>query len=197
MTTKSSNTISIRCIILTRQIRSEHQLVDPTGWSISLDASQACRRTAQLNFGTSPLLVLISLSNCQCTLIPCLFLPHSTFLLTIPSLPLHHNYTVPLVDAISQWDTFARDVIPVDTSRALATVWIGINDIGDSDMLIFPTENATSFSSFYTEIIATEFEALEKVYDAGYRSYLFMNLPPLERTVRSPFLPKTIRTRLT
>jgi len=103
-------------------------------------------------------------------------------LLTTISLPLHHNYTVPLVDAISQWDTFARDIIPVDTSTAIVAVWIGINDISDSDNFVFPTENATSFPSFYTEIIATEFEALEKVYDAGYRSYLFMNLPPLERT---------------
>jgi len=62
-------------------------------------------------------------------------------------------------------------------------VWIGINDIGDSEKFVFPTENATSFESFYTEIIAAEFQAIEKIYDAGYRSYLFMNLPPLERTV--------------
>jgi len=97
-------------------------------------------------------------------------------------LPLHHNFTVPLVDAITQWSTFARPVIPVNLAKALVTVFIGINDISDSDNFVFPTENATSFPSFYSEIIATEFEAIEKIYDAGYRSYLFMGLPPLERT---------------
>jgi hypothetical protein len=37
-------------------------------------------------------------------------------------------------------------------------------------------------------IINTEFEALEAVYQAGYRNFLFMNLPPLDRTVRFSFL---------
>jgi lysophospholipase L1-like esterase len=69
--------------------------------------------------------------------------------------------------------------------QALVAVWIGINDIGDSAKYTFPRNNATNFKEFYTEIIGTEFQALETVWDAGYRNYLFMNLPPLERTVNS------------
>ena len=95
------------------------------------------------------------------------------------------------MDQIAQWNTFARPVIPVDLSKALVAVWIGINDMDDSDRLVFPTENATSFQTFYEEIIATEFQALDTIYNAGYRSFLFMNLPPLERVVSEPMRQKT------
>ncbi|KAF4628234.1 hypothetical protein G7Y89_g9917 [Cudoniella acicularis] len=96
--------------------------------------------------------------------------------------PLHHNYTVSFVNQILQWNLYARPVIPVDTTKALVAVFIGINDISDSEKYTFPRNNATDFASFYQEIIETEFEALETVYNAGYRNYLFMNLPPLDRT---------------
>ncbi|KAH8687445.1 hypothetical protein BGZ60DRAFT_393605 [Tricladium varicosporioides] len=96
--------------------------------------------------------------------------------------PLHHNYTISLERQIEQWNTYARSVIPVDTSKALVAVFIGINDINDSDKYTFPRNNATDFASFYKLIIDAEFKALETVWDAGYRNYLFMNLPPLDKT---------------
>jgi lysophospholipase L1-like esterase len=105
--------------------------------------------------------------------------------LTQLSTPLHHNYTIPFVDEIKQWNTYARPVLPVDLPNALVAVFIGINDISDSSKYTFPRNNASDFPSFYKKIIATEFEALETVYEAGYRNFLFMNLPPLERTVPS------------
>lgn len=86
------------------------------------------------------------------------------------------------MNQIGQWATYARPVIPIDVSDALVAIWIGINDISDSIKYTFPRNNATNFPSFYTEIILTEFEAVETIYDAGYKNYLFMNLPPLERT---------------
>ncbi|TVY59187.1 Acetylesterase, partial [Lachnellula suecica] len=59
---------------------------------------------------------------------------------------------------------------------------IGINDISDIAKYTFPYLNITSFPCLYQHIIAAEFRALETVYEAGYRNFLFMNLPPLERT---------------
>ena len=100
------------------------------------------------------------------------------------STPLHHNYTVSFENQIIQWDKYAKSIIPVDLSRALVAIFIGINDIGDSSQYTFPRNNATDFPSFYTEIVDTEFKSIETIYKAGYRNYLFMNLPPLERTVR-------------
>jgi lysophospholipase L1-like esterase len=104
-------------------------------------------------------------------------------LLTPDSTPLHHAYTVSFVNQIAQWAAYAKPVIPVDVSRALVAIFIGINDISDSAKYTFPRNNVTNFPSFYAEIIGTEFEAIETIYEAGYRNYLFLNLPPLERTV--------------
>jgi lysophospholipase L1-like esterase len=104
-------------------------------------------------------------------------------LLTPDSTPLHHAYTVSFVNQITQWAAYAKPVIPVDVSRALVAIFIGINDISDSAKYTFPRNNVTNFPSFYAEIIGTELEAIETIYEAGYRNYLSLNLPPLERTV--------------
>ncbi|PQE05234.1 lysophospholipase A protein [Rutstroemia sp. NJR-2017a BBW] len=95
---------------------------------------------------------------------------------------LHHNYTVSLENQIKQWSTDAQPVIPMDPSKTLVAIWIGINDIGDTDSYKFPSHNSTSFASLYTNIIRTEFAAIETIYKAGFRNYLFMKLPPLQRT---------------
>ncbi|KAL3422616.1 lysophospholipase a [Phlyctema vagabunda] len=96
--------------------------------------------------------------------------------------PLHHNYTISFENQIAYWKKYAEPYIPVKLSRALVAVWIGINDINDTDKTKFPAFNATDFPSFYDKIIGAEFQALQTVYDAGYRNFLFMNLPPLERS---------------
>ena len=96
---------------------------------------------------------------------------------------MHHPYTVSFINQILQWSSFARPVLKPDLSKALVAVWIGINDISDSAKYTFPRNNASDFEEFYNEIIATEFQALETMWKAGYRNYLLMNLPPLERTV--------------
>ncbi|QSZ33083.1 hypothetical protein DSL72_002668 [Monilinia vaccinii-corymbosi] len=96
--------------------------------------------------------------------------------------PLHHNYTVSLENQILQWATYALPVIPLDPSKTLVAIWIGINDIGDTSKYTFPSRNATDFPSLYTSIIDAEFAAIETIYQAGFRNYLFMNLPPLQRS---------------
>lgn len=47
-------------------------------------------------------------------------------------LPLHQNFTVPLVDQVKQWATYGADVIPHPEDESLVIWWIGINDTGDT-----------------------------------------------------------------
>ncbi|CAG8976833.1 hypothetical protein HYALB_00009098 [Hymenoscyphus albidus] len=68
--------------------------------------------------------------------------------------PLHHNYTVPFVDPIRQWATYAEPILPVDHSKALVAVFIGINDINDLTKVTFPLGNTTDFPSLYREVPA-------------------------------------------
>lgn len=59
----------------------------------------------------------------------------------------------------------------------MTALWIGINDIGDS------AELDVDFPTYYDGLITTMFErAVKPVYQAGYKKWLFMNLPPLDRT---------------
>lgn len=95
-------------------------------------------------------------------------------------LPLHHNYTVPLVNQTQQYLTYAEPVIGhhMDKTRALVAIWIGINDINDAAGM----PNVT-YLDFYDATLDIVFDAsVQTMYDAGYRHFLFVNLPPLDRT---------------
>lgn len=52
--------------------------------------------------------------------------------LTLHRLPLHHNFTVDLVDEVKQWVQFASHVVPHPAAETLVAWWIGINDTGDT-----------------------------------------------------------------
>lgn len=96
-------------------------------------------------------------------------------------LPRHHAWSVQLVEQTDQFLRYGEPALRggdiVDPARALVAVWIGINDVGDSDAL------AVDFPSFYEELVSTMFaQAVAPVYAAGYRNWLFMKLPPLDRT---------------
>jgi lysophospholipase L1-like esterase len=112
------------------------------------------------------------------------FFPYIETISDLFSTPLHHPYSVSLVNQILQWSKYALPVLKPNLSKTLVAVWIGINDIGDSAKYTFPRNNTNNFEEFYSAIISTEFQALETLWEAGYTNYLFMNLPPLERTVR-------------
>lgn len=92
--------------------------------------------------------------------------------------PLHHNFTVSLVNQTRQFVQYADPVLSkfVDQSKSLVGIWIGINDIGDS------ANYDVDFPTFYNELITTLFQSVESIYDLGYKNYLFMMLPPLNRT---------------
>lgn len=98
--------------------------------------------------------------------------------LTMNSTPRHHNYTVMLEEQVQQFLTYAQPTLSkfIDPSKTLVAFWIGINDINDS------AKYAVDFPAFYDKLITTLFESVQSVYNVGYRSFLFMNLPPLDRT---------------
>ena len=90
---------------------------------------------------------------------------------------------MPFVDQISQFNQYARPALSPASTQDLAVVWIGINDIGDTAKFNFSGQTFSTFPALYRNIISIEFDAVETLYDAGYTNYLFLNLPPLERTV--------------
>ncbi|KAI1360673.1 hypothetical protein F5Y08DRAFT_43777 [Xylaria arbuscula] len=92
----------------------------------------------------------------------------------------HHDFTVPVVNQTQQYLTWAEPVVgkKMDKAKALVAFWIGINDINDSSNF-----NNVSFSAFYDMLIDTMFtESVHPMYMAGYKNFLFINLPPLDRT---------------
>ncbi|KAF4213681.1 hypothetical protein CNMCM8980_009272 [Aspergillus fumigatiaffinis] len=92
--------------------------------------------------------------------------------------PLHHNYTVSLVNQVTQYEQYGHPVLKniMHPSRTLVAIWIGINDMNDS------AKYAVHFPTFYNRMMTTLFASVQTLYNLGYRSYLFMNLPPLDRT---------------
>jgi phospholipase/lecithinase/hemolysin len=97
------------------------------------------------------------------------------------STPLHHNFTVSLVNQINQFKQYGHPVLTQKVrkfkqAQTLIALWIGINDINDS------AAYAVDFPTFYKSLTDTLFASVEQLYGLGYRSYLFMNLPPLDRT---------------
>ncbi|KAL4986321.1 hypothetical protein BDW68DRAFT_188916 [Aspergillus falconensis] len=114
-------------------------------------------------------------------------------------IPLHHPYTVSLVNQITQFTTYGHAVltssfsfssqhqahqatqplIPIlDPSSTLTAIWIGINDINDSAT----NGSVSSFPEFYNALLSTAFSALEPLVSLGYKDYILLNLPPLDRT---------------
>ncbi|EAL93371.1 hypothetical protein KXW98_001134 [Aspergillus fumigatus] len=98
--------------------------------------------------------------------------------ISIEYTPLHHNYTVSLVNQVIQYEQYGHPVLKniIHPSRTLVAIWIGINDINDS------AKYAVHFPTLYNRMMTTLFTSVQTLYNLGYRSYLFMNLPPLDRT---------------
>ncbi|KAF2239188.1 carbohydrate esterase family 16 protein [Viridothelium virens] len=99
--------------------------------------------------------------------------------------PLHHNWTVSFVNQIKQFSDYAQPVLSkfLNPREALIGVWIGINDIGDSDKYNITKPNFPGFPSFYNTIQTTEYAAVQQLHDRfGYRNFVFFTLPPLDRT---------------
>jgi phospholipase/lecithinase/hemolysin len=98
------------------------------------------------------------------------------------STPLHHPYTIPLVNQTQQFLTYGDAVLKkkvcLNPSKALVAIWIGINDINDSAKYAVP-----SFRAFYASILDRVFSSsVAPLVEAGYSNFLFVNLPPLDKT---------------
>ncbi|KAL1601714.1 hypothetical protein SLS60_006629 [Paraconiothyrium brasiliense] len=97
--------------------------------------------------------------------------------------PLHHPETVALEVQIDQFEKYGDPALTSThtikkKNDALVAFWIGINDINDLAKL--RGRNAT-FAPLYERVQIRQFELVQRVYDLGYRNFLFMNLPPLDR----------------
>ncbi|TDZ41297.1 Acetylesterase [Colletotrichum trifolii] len=106
--------------------------------------------------------------------------------------PLHHDYTISYENQVWQWDDYGKSVIDADPKQSLVASWIGINDINDMASFTFPYKNYENFEELYTAVVAEQFAALDTVYNAGYRNYLFLNLPPLDKTPASQTDPSRL-----
>ncbi|KAJ5112485.1 Lipase GDSL [Penicillium argentinense] len=92
--------------------------------------------------------------------------------------PLHHNFTVSLVNQTLQFKQYAYTPLKkfLKPKDSLIAIWIGINDINDS------SQYAVDFPTFYKNLTQTLFTSVNELYTLGYKSYLLINLPPLDKT---------------
>ncbi|KAF3919169.1 hypothetical protein ABW21_db0209658 [Orbilia brochopaga] len=84
----------------------------------------------------------------------------------------HHNYSVQLVDQVAHYLASADSVINLPRESTLVALWIGINDVNDS----YKWKNVT-FTDLYQADIDYLYGAVEQLYAAGYKNFLFMNTP--------------------
>lgn len=97
-------------------------------------------------------------------------------------LPRHADFVNPLVNQTQQYLTWAEPVIGkgIDKSKALVAIWIGINDVNDIARL---GDDSTDYPALLDDIVTAVFDqSVLPMYDAGYRNFLMVNLPPLDRT---------------
>jgi len=78
------------------------------------------------------------------------------------------------------------------SDNTLFAIWIGINDVGNS----WGWTNVTQ-AGFHSTIMDRYFESVEKMYDAGGRSFLFLTVPPINRAPQFVELGKAVTTTVT
>ncbi|CBF70544.1 SGNH/GDSL hydrolase family protein [Aspergillus nidulans FGSC A4] len=113
-------------------------------------------------------------------------------------IPLHHPYTISLVNQIRQFTIYGHLVLTsssqhpshkatlsaapiLDPASTLTAIWIGINDINDSAK----NSSISSFPDFYNTLLQTAFSGLQTLVSLGYKDFVdfvVLNLPPLDRT---------------
>ncbi|KAF3206628.1 hypothetical protein TWF679_008672 [Orbilia oligospora] len=92
----------------------------------------------------------------------------------------HHDYTVNLEDQVINYLNSADSVLELPRSSTLVAFWIGINDVNDSNKW----KNVT-FTDFYQADIDYLYASVEKMYSAGYKNFLFMNVPTRNEALRN------------
>ncbi|KAH9912678.1 uncharacterized protein BXZ73DRAFT_56056 [Epithele typhae] len=93
-------------------------------------------------------------------------------------LPLHHDYTVALVDEVVQWEKYASHVVPHPPDETVVAWFIGINDTGDTQ-----ANTTLDFPTFWEQEMEALFGAVQNAYAHNLRgAYLFINVPTLDRS---------------
>jgi len=83
------------------------------------------------------------------------------------------------VDQVAQFDKFLTPPRPEaqwHSNDSLAAIFIGINDVGNS----WSWTNVTQHG-FHEVLLNRYFEQIENLYSKGIRSFLFVNVPPIDR----------------
>ncbi|KAK7472011.1 hypothetical protein VKT23_000118 [Stygiomarasmius scandens] len=84
-----------------------------------------------------------------------------------------------LGDQVNQWLNGAAkkpSSAPWTSQNTLFSIWIGINDIGGS------WGNGGDRGAFSDQLLSAEFALVQKLYNAGARNFLFINVPPTDRS---------------
>jgi len=84
-----------------------------------------------------------------------------------------------LTDQVNQFLTGAGKkpaATPWTSANSLFSIFIGINDIGNSFYL------SGDRNAFSDTLLNAEFALLQKLYSAGARNFLFVNVPPIDRS---------------
>ncbi|KAH7339718.1 hypothetical protein B0J17DRAFT_372348 [Rhizoctonia solani] len=96
-------------------------------------------------------------------------------------LTLHHNYTVDMTEQVDQWvQAWRGKLLKAPTKSSLAAFFIGINDTGD----VSGWKNITDWTAFWNTEMDSYFKTVDRVYNTGLRSFLFLNVP--DRTSTNP-----------
>ncbi|KAK1223100.1 hypothetical protein PQX77_014028 [Marasmius sp. AFHP31] len=85
-----------------------------------------------------------------------------------------------IVDQVNQFNEFLAPKpqgAQWNSSNSLFAVWVGINDVGNS----FPWTNVTQVD-FYRTLMDRLTTQIESLYDNGARSFLFLTVPPTDRS---------------
>jgi len=91
-------------------------------------------------------------------------------------------YTSTVLSLTDQVNEFLRTAgkkpasTPWTSSNTLFSIWIGINDIGNSFYLSGDREK------FSDTLLNAEFALVQKLYNAGARNFLWLNVPPIDRS---------------
>ncbi|GJJ12306.1 hypothetical protein Clacol_006547 [Clathrus columnatus] len=92
-----------------------------------------------------------------------------------------------LVDQVAQFDNYLSPPPPEalwKSNNSLAAIFIGINDVGGSD--VFMKGNSWDWTNvtqhgFHETVLDRYFQQVENLYSKGVRSFLFVNVPPIDR----------------
>ncbi|CAE6499506.1 unnamed protein product [Rhizoctonia solani] len=92
--------------------------------------------------------------------------------------PLEAEVVVPLTDQVVQWVQARNDnLFEPPGNNTLAAFFIGINDmLGTTSW-----KNVTDWDAFWNGALDSYFSVVDQVYDTGLRSFLFLNVPSLDR----------------